>query len=117
MISLLDEEIDEFLKDIHSTFLLYLDSCGEIWSPILSNWALHLLGQLSTSTAKRAIFSRTQSVNEVITIWMGSKAIQSLLTITSRCLTCQGHSETDSFISILLGELEFSQPSVNLAIF
>jgi hypothetical protein len=94
----------KLLDEIHAAFTLFLDASGEIWAPILSQWTLHLLGQLSQDYSARPAFAHIQSVNEIIHIWMGSKAIQSLLELTSRCLTCSDHANADAFISALLGE-------------
>jgi len=99
----------KMLEDIHEAFNMYLDASGEIWAPILSQWTLHLLGQLSQEYSGRSAFASAQNVNEIIHIWMGSKAIQSLLELTSRCLTCSDHANADSFISALLGWLEFDK--------
>jgi len=86
----------------------YLETGGDIWAPILSQWTLQLLGQLSREHSNRPAFApHLQSVNELIHIWMGSKAVQSLHDLTSRCLTCVDHASTDHFISALLGYIFF----------
>jgi len=97
------EEDVVLLDEVHAAFTSFLESSGEIWAPILSQWTLHLLGQLSNEYSGRKAFSNVQGVNEIIHIWMGSKAIQSLLDLTSRCLTCRDHANADAFISALLG--------------
>jgi hypothetical protein len=109
----MDEELDAegnpagyslILDEIHATLVYYLNSCNEIWSPILSTWSLQLLGQISTESSNRAVITRAQSVNEVIKIWVGSKAIQSLLDIISKCLRTVNQTSTNAFIAALLGK-------------
>lgn len=102
------------LEDIHNAFILYLEACGRIWAPILSQWTLHLLGQLSSQFSNKTVFGHCQSVNEVIQIWMGCKAVQSLLDLTSRSLTCKDHANEDAFISTLLGKHYYFLLMVNL---
>lgn len=95
------------LEDIHAALIFYLESSGRVWAPILSQWTLHLLGQLSsTQFNAKNVFVSCQSVNEVIQIWIGCKAIQSLLDLTSRSLTCKDHANEDTFIATLLGKAE-----------
>ncbi|ODM91886.1 Integrator complex subunit 5, partial [Orchesella cincta] len=65
------EEEGALLEDIHAAFILYLESCGQIWAPILSQWTLQLLGQLSSQFSNKAVFGHCQSVNEVIQLWIG----------------------------------------------
>jgi len=95
------------LDDIHQAFVVFLEENGEVWAPILSQWTLQLLGQLSKEYSNRLAFAHSKGVNEIIQVWMGSKAIQSLLDLTSRCLTCRDHANADTFISALLGFFDF----------
>ncbi len=100
------EEDLKLMDDIHEGFITFLESSGEIWAPILSTWTLHLLGQLSKDYSNQIAFThgaQLQNVNETIRFWMGSKAIQSLMDLTARCLTCRDHANADTFISALIG--------------
>lgn len=106
-VSTCTEDDLKLLDDIHCAFKTLLESNGEIWSPILSTWTLHLLGELSKDYSNQIAFThggQLQNVNETIRFWMGSKAIQSLMDLTSRCLTCRDHANTDTFISALIGK-------------
>ncbi|XP_035710645.1 integrator complex subunit 5 isoform X4 [Folsomia candida] len=103
----------KLLDDIHEAFLTFLKANGEIWAPILSTWTLHLLGQLSKDYSHQIAFThgaQLQNVNDTIRFWMGSKAIQSLMDLTARCLTCRDHANADTFISALIDTSTIHSP-------
>ena len=103
----METEISEsdaaLLEEVHSALMLFINNREDIWARILSTWTIRLLGEISRQYSGRLCIKSLQSVNDVINLWMGSKAVHSLLEITSRCLHCSEEHRGD-FMSILLGK-------------
>ncbi|CAH1787677.1 unnamed protein product, partial [Owenia fusiformis] len=65
------ENEEAILQDIHEVLLSYIKSSPLHWAPIISTWAIELLGGISSKYAsKRAIQHSSNSLNEQLQFWM-----------------------------------------------
>ncbi|XP_065173710.1 integrator complex subunit 5 isoform X2 [Atheta coriaria] len=93
-------EYDELMiNDIYSLLISFVSSNGEAWAPIISTWSLELLGEISTHYAGRACVN---GLNESLQLWMNCRATKTLIDITTQCLACLMHTNTEACISALL---------------
>ncbi|XP_022918107.2 integrator complex subunit 5 [Onthophagus taurus] len=94
-------EIDEaIVSEIHTVLCNFVSGNAEAWAPIISTWSLDLLGRISTKYAGRAHIS--SGLNETLQLWMNCRATRTLIDITTQCLQCLMHSDTEACISALL---------------
>lgn len=93
-------EYDELMiNDIYSLLISFVSTNGEAWAPIISTWSLELLGEISTHYAGRACVN---GLNESLQLWMNCRATKTLIDITTQCLACLMHTNTEACISALL---------------
>ncbi|GJQ75867.1 putative integrator complex subunit 5 N-terminus [Trypoxylus dichotomus] len=94
-------EYDEaIITEIHSVLCSFVTGNAEAWAPIISTWSLELLGEISTKYAERAHIST--GLNETLQLWMNCRATRTLIDITTQCLSCLMHSDTEACINALL---------------
>jgi hypothetical protein len=63
-----------------------------------------ILGELSSRYAGRAHVPLSAGLNETLQLWMSCRATRILIDITTQCLSCLMHSDTESCINALLGK-------------
>jgi hypothetical protein len=64
-----------------------------------------IIGELSSHYAGRAHVPLSAGLNETLQLWMSCRATRTLIDITTQCLSCLMHSDTESCINALLGKL------------
>ncbi|KDR16305.1 Integrator complex subunit 5, partial [Zootermopsis nevadensis] len=93
---------DATIVEIHVVLCSFVSSNPKAWAPIISTWSLELLGELSSRYAGRAHVPLSASLNETLQLWMSCRATRTLIDITTQCLSCLMHSDTESCINALL---------------
>lgn len=72
------------------------------WAPLVSSWAVDLLGQLSSKHAGRRIAPHSSSLNELLQLWMSCAATRSLMEAYSQCLAAMLSWCPDACVDALL---------------
>ncbi|KAJ9588448.1 hypothetical protein L9F63_018181 [Diploptera punctata] len=93
---------DATIAEIHVVLCNFVSSNPKAWAPIISTWSLELLGELSSRYAGRAHVPLSAGLNETLQLWMSCRATRTLIDITTQCLSCLMHSDTETCISALL---------------
>ncbi|PSN39828.1 hypothetical protein C0J52_19183 [Blattella germanica] len=93
---------DVTITEIHVVLCNFVSSNPKAWAPIISTWSLELLGELSSRYAGRAHVPITAGLNETLQLWMSCRATRTLIDITTQCLSCLMHSDTEACINALL---------------
>lgn len=74
--------------------------------------ALFVAGELSSRYAGRAHVPLSAGLNETLQLWMSCRATRTLIDITTQCLSCLMHSDTESCINALLGRSLASESQI-----
>lgn len=72
------------------------------WAPLVSGWAVDLLGQLSSKHAGRRAAPHSSSLNELLQLWMSCAATRSLMEAYSQCLAAMLAWCPDACVDALL---------------
>lgn len=72
------------------------------WAPLVSTWAVDLLGQLSSKHAGRRVAPHSASLNELLQLWMSCAATRSLMEAYSQCLAAMLAWCPDACVDALL---------------
>lgn len=72
------------------------------WAPLVSAWAVDLLGQLSSKHAGRRVAPHSSSLNELLQLWMSCAATRSLMETYSQCLAAMLAWCPDACVDALL---------------
>lgn len=72
------------------------------WAPLVSAWAVDLLGQLSSKHAGRRVAPHSSSLNELLQLWMSCAATRSLMEAYSQCLAAMLAWCPDACVDALL---------------
>ncbi|ELT95971.1 hypothetical protein CAPTEDRAFT_186694 [Capitella teleta] len=92
------------ISEIESMLLTLVKALPAHWSPIISSWAIDLLGHLSSKNAKRRPVASQVSVgiNEALQFWVSCPATKTLLDISSECVSSMVNSNPESSVDALL---------------
>ncbi|EFN88542.1 Integrator complex subunit 5 [Harpegnathos saltator] len=93
---------ESIIAEIHSVLSGFINGNPEAWAPIISAWSLELLGKLSSDYSKRGNLPAKAGINDFLQQWMSCRATRTLIDITSQCLQCLIHFDTESCIKALL---------------
>lgn len=72
---------------------------------VFTSFPFIIAGELSSHYAGRAHVPLSAGLNETLQLWMSCRATRTLIDITTQCLSCLMHSDTESCINALLGKL------------
>lgn len=72
------------------------------WAPLVSTWAVDLLGQLSSKHAGRRVAPHSSSLNELLQLWMSCAATRSLMEAYSQSLAAMLSWCPDACVDALL---------------
>lgn len=72
------------------------------WAPLVSAWAVDLLGQLSSKHAGCRVAPHSSSLNELLQLWMSCAATRSLMEAYSQCLAAMLAWCPDACVDALL---------------
>lgn len=89
---------DETIADIQDALESLVNSGPHAWAPLISAWALRLLGTLSHKFSR----GRPMDIGSSCTLWLGSGAMRCLLGLAASCFGKLNSSETEDCIATLL---------------
>ncbi|CAL1542731.1 unnamed protein product [Lymnaea stagnalis] len=90
------------LQDVTGVLLSFIKSNAEAWAPVVSSWALSLLGQMSSKYAAKRGVQHVTSLNEVLQMWMACPPAKMLIEITTECFAAMVGSAPDMCVDALL---------------
>ncbi|XP_005098705.1 integrator complex subunit 5 [Aplysia californica] len=90
------------LQDVTGVLLSFIKSNPEAWAPVVSSWALSLLGQISSKYAAKRGIQHATSLNEVLQMWMACPPAQMLIEITTECFAAMVGGAPDMCVDALL---------------
>ncbi|KAH9505342.1 Integrator complex subunit 5 [Bulinus truncatus] len=90
------------LKEVTGVLLSFIKSNAEAWAPVVSSWALCLLGHMSSKYAAKIGVQHGTSLNEVLQMWMACPPAKMLMEITTECFAAMVGSAPDICVDALL---------------
>ncbi|XP_066506164.1 integrator complex subunit 5 [Hoplias malabaricus] len=94
--------LEDVIKEIHAVLLEFIKLNPKAWAPLVSSWAVDLLGQLSSKHAGRRAAPQSSSLNELLQLWMSCAATRSLMECYSQCLAAMLAWCPDACVDALL---------------
>ncbi|NXO05014.1 INT5 protein, partial [Rhinopomastus cyanomelas] len=98
----------EVIQEVQLVLAQLLDANPKAWAPVISSWAIELMGHLSSKYAGRhgvphsGLTGLTGNLNELLQLWMGCGATRALMDIYSQCLAAMSPGCPDSCVDALL---------------
>ncbi|BFZ06008.1 hypothetical protein BsWGS_09047 [Bradybaena similaris] len=97
------------LQDVTTLLLSFIKSNPEAWAPVVSSWALSLLGEMSSKYAGRRGVQHATSINEILHMWMSCPPAKMLIEITTECFAAMVGAAPDMCVdSLLEASVKFS---------
>lgn len=90
------------LQEVHGVLSEFIHLNPRAWAPLVSTWAVDLLGQLSSKHAGRRVAPHSSSLNELLQLWMSCAATRSLMEAYSQCLAAMLAWCPDACVDALL---------------
>lgn len=90
---------DETIVDIQDALAALVAGGPHAWVPLISTWALRLLGTLSHKFAR----GRPRDIAGSCSLWLASPAMRCLLGLAASCFHQLDSAETEECIGVLLG--------------
>ncbi|KAJ8246952.1 hypothetical protein GJAV_G00257120 [Gymnothorax javanicus] len=94
--------LEDVIQEIHSVLSEFVRVNPKAWAPLISSWAVDLLGQLSSKHASRRGAPHSSSLNELLQLWMSCTATRSLMESYSQCLAAMLAWCPDACVDALL---------------
>lgn len=81
-----DSNLEDVITEVHGVLAEFIKLNPRAWAPLVSTWAVDLLGQLSSKHAGRRAAPHSSSLNELLQLWMSCAATRSLMEAYTQCL-------------------------------
>ncbi|KAI1898664.1 hypothetical protein AGOR_G00074710 [Albula goreensis] len=94
--------LEDVIQEIHTVLSEFIRLNPKAWAPLVSTWAVDLLGQLSSKHAGRRGAPHSSSLNELLQLWMSCAATRSLMESYSQCLAAMLAWCPDACVDALL---------------
>ncbi|XP_063342504.1 integrator complex subunit 5 [Pelmatolapia mariae] len=94
--------LEDIIQEIHGVLSEFIRLNPRAWAPLVSTWAVDLLGQLSSKHAGRRVAPHSSSLNELLQLWMSCAATRSLMEAYSQCLAAMLAWCPDACVDALL---------------
>ncbi|KAJ8405167.1 hypothetical protein AAFF_G00321580 [Aldrovandia affinis] len=94
--------LEDVIQEIHTVLSEFIRLNPKAWAPLVSAWAVDLLGQLSSKHAGRRGAPHSSSLNELLQLWMSCTATRSLMESYSQCLAAMLAWCPDACVDALL---------------
>nr|XP_023685148.1 integrator complex subunit 5 [Paramormyrops kingsleyae] len=94
--------LEDVIQEIHGVLSEFIRLNPKAWAPLVSTWAVELLGQLSSKHAGRRGAPHSSSLNELLQLWMSCSATRSLMESYSQCLAAMLAWCPDACVDALL---------------
>ncbi|XP_061756156.1 integrator complex subunit 5 [Nerophis ophidion] len=94
--------LEDIIQEVHGVLSEFIRLNPRAWAPLVSSWAVDLLGQLSSKHAGRRVAPHSSSLNELLQLWMSCAATRSLMEAYSQCLAAMLAWCPDACVDALL---------------
>nr|XP_046262670.1 integrator complex subunit 5 [Scatophagus argus] len=94
--------LEDIIQEVHGVLSEFIRLNPRAWAPLVSSWAVDLLGQLSSKHAGRRVAPHSSSLNELLQLWMSCAATRSLMETYSQCLAAMLAWCPDACVDALL---------------
>ncbi|XP_068596648.1 integrator complex subunit 5 [Brachionichthys hirsutus] len=94
--------LEDVIQEVHGVLSEFICLNPRAWAPLVSTWAVDLLGQLSSKHAGRRVTPHSSSLNELLQLWMSCAATRSLMEAYSQCLAAMLAWCPDACVDALL---------------
>nr|XP_033948103.1 integrator complex subunit 5-like [Pseudochaenichthys georgianus] len=94
--------LEDIIQEVHGVLSEFIRLNPRAWAPLVSAWAVDLLGQLSSKHAGRRVAPHSSSLNELLQLWMSCAATRSLMEAYSQCLAAMLAWCPDACVDALL---------------
>ncbi|XP_077588764.1 integrator complex subunit 5 [Stigmatopora nigra] len=94
--------LEDIIQEVHGVLTEFIGLNPRAWAPLVSSWAVDLLGQLSSKHAGRRVAPHSSSLNELLQLWMSCAATRSLMEAYSQCLAAMLAWCPDACVDALL---------------
>ncbi|XP_016402612.1 integrator complex subunit 5-like, partial [Sinocyclocheilus rhinocerous] len=94
--------LEDVIKEVHAVLSEFIKLSPKAWAPLVSTWAVDLLGQLGSKHAGRRAAPHSSSLNELLQLWMSCAATRSLMECYSQCLAAMLAWCPDACVDALL---------------
>ncbi|KAJ0002885.1 hypothetical protein NQD34_008034 [Periophthalmus magnuspinnatus] len=94
--------LEDIIQEVHGVLSEFIRLNPRAWAPLVSTWAVDLLGQLSSKHAGRRGTPHSSSLNELLQLWMSCAATRSLMEAYSQCLAAMLAWCPDACVDALL---------------
>ncbi|XP_061691350.1 integrator complex subunit 5 isoform X2 [Syngnathoides biaculeatus] len=98
----ISSNLEEIIQEVHGVLSEFIRLNPRAWAPLVSSWAVDLLGQLSSKHAGRRVAPHSSSLNELLQLWMSCAATCSLMEAYSQCLAAMLAWCPDACVDALL---------------
>ncbi|XP_064616946.1 integrator complex subunit 5-like [Liolophura sinensis] len=95
-------KFDNIIQNASGVLLNFVRSNPAAWAPIISSWSLELLGQISRKYSQRHGVPHSDSLNEVLQLWMTCGATKALIEIATECFDAMVCGAPDVCVDSLL---------------
>lgn len=100
--SAVSSNLEDIIQEVHGVLSEFIRLNPRAWAPLVSTWAVDLLGQLSSKHAGRRVAPHSSSLNELLQLWMSCAATRSLMEAYSQCLAAMLAWCPDACVDALL---------------
>ncbi|XP_034399098.1 integrator complex subunit 5 [Cyclopterus lumpus] len=100
--SAVSANLEDIIQEVHGVLSEFICLNPRAWAPLVSTWAVDLLGQLSSKHAGRRVAPHSSSLNELLQLWMSCAATRSLMEAYSQCLAAMLAWCPDGCVNALL---------------
>uniref|UniRef100_A0A3P9MJ68 Integrator complex subunit 5 n=1 Tax=Oryzias latipes TaxID=8090 RepID=A0A3P9MJ68_ORYLA len=97
-----NSSLEDIIQEVHVVLSEFIRLNPRAWAPLVSTWAVDLLGQLSSKHAGRRVAPHSASLNELLQLWMSCAATRSLMEAYSQCLAAMLAWCPDACVDALL---------------
>ncbi|XP_040031065.1 integrator complex subunit 5 [Gasterosteus aculeatus] len=94
--------LEDIIQEVHGVLSEFICLNPRAWAPLVSTWAVDLLGQLSSKHAGRRVAPHSSSLNELLQLWMSCAATRSLMEAYSQSLAAMLSWCPDACVDALL---------------
>ncbi|KAM9849822.1 integrator complex subunit 5 [Aulostomus maculatus] len=98
----ISSNLEDIIQEVHGVLSEFISLNPRAWAPLVSTWAVDLLGQLSSKHASRRVAPHSSSLNELLQLWMSCAATRSLMEAYSQCLAAMLAWCPDACVDALL---------------
>ncbi|XP_019725501.1 integrator complex subunit 5 [Hippocampus comes] len=98
----ISSNLEDIIQEVHGVLSEFIRLNPRAWAPLVSSWAVDLLGQLSSKHAGRRVAPHSSSLNELLQLWMSCAGTRSLMEAYSQCLAAMLAWCPDACVDALL---------------